>query len=62
MAWIYNILEKRAEKEQILYDCEEEDGFLIIADYSFRPGSEVNLLHLIALPYQRNIRSIRDLN
>lgn len=56
--WVYNILEKKKEVENILYENKE---FLILKDYVFVNSKNIDDLHLLALPFRRDIKSLRDL-
>ncbi|CAD8126717.1 unnamed protein product [Paramecium sonneborni] len=57
--WVYNILEKKKEVENIVF---ENKNFLILKDYVFVNSKNLEDLHLLALPFQRDIKSLRDLN
>jgi m7GpppX diphosphatase len=55
---VYNILEKKKEVENILFENTE---FLILKDYVFVNSKNIDDLHLLALPLRRDIKSLRDL-
>ncbi|KOC69177.1 m7GpppX diphosphatase [Habropoda laboriosa] len=58
--WIYNILEHKAEQDNIVYeDKDENTGFVMVHDLKW--DGQPNTLKLIALPFQK-IKSIRELN
>ncbi|XP_031829862.1 decapping enzyme, scavenger [Nomia melanderi] len=60
LQWVYNILEHKAEQENIIYeDKDEKIGFVLVNDLKW--NGERNTLKLIALPFQR-IQSMRELN
>jgi m7GpppX diphosphatase len=54
--WIHNVLYKKTEK--ILH--EEDNLFVIVQDYNSKDNSEI--LNCLALPYQENLKCLRDLN
>lgn len=56
--WVYNILDKKKEVENILFENEE---FMILKDYVFVNSINIDDLHLLALPFRRDIKSLRDL-
>nr|XP_019939422.1 PREDICTED: m7GpppX diphosphatase [Paralichthys olivaceus] len=59
--WVYNILEKKAEAERIIYeDPDPEIGFVLLPDFKW-DQKQVNNLYLIAIVHKRNIKSLRDL-
>lgn len=59
--WIYNILEKKAEVESIIYeDTDPQVGFVMLPDYGFK-GDKKEELHIIALVNRRDLASLRDL-
>ncbi|XP_054453942.1 m7GpppX diphosphatase [Anoplopoma fimbria] len=59
--WVYNILEKKAEAERIVYeDPDPEAGFVLLPDFKW-DQKQVDDLYLIAIVHQRDIRSLRDL-
>ncbi|XP_076632632.1 decapping enzyme, scavenger [Colletes latitarsis] len=58
--WIYNILEQKAEQNQVVYqDRDKNIGFVLVNDLKW--NGELNTLKLLALPFQK-IRCIRELN
>ncbi|GAA6224235.1 m7GpppX diphosphatase [Lates japonicus] len=60
--WVYNILEKKAEAERIVYeDPDPEVGFVLLPDFKW-DQKQVDDLYLIAITHQRDIRSLRDLS
>ncbi|XP_076595370.1 m7GpppX diphosphatase [Chaetodon auriga] len=59
--WVYNILEKKAEADRIVYeDPDPEVGFVLLPDLKW-DQKQVDDLYLIAITHQRDIRSLRDL-
>ncbi|XP_028315644.1 m7GpppX diphosphatase [Gouania willdenowi] len=59
--WVYNILEKKAEAERIVYeDPDPKVGFTLLPDLKWDQKRVVNL-YLIAIVHQRGIKSLRDL-
>ncbi|XP_071314309.1 m7GpppX diphosphatase [Trachinotus anak] len=59
--WVYNILEKKAEAERIVYeDPDPKAGFVLLPDFKW-DQKQVDDLYLIAIVHQRDIRSLRDL-
>ncbi|XP_066597820.1 m7GpppX diphosphatase isoform X2 [Prorops nasuta] len=60
LKWIDNILEGKAEQENIIYQDKDKDvGFVLLTDLKW--DKTLSTLKLIALPYQ-NITCIRELN
>ncbi|XP_013884891.1 m7GpppX diphosphatase [Austrofundulus limnaeus] len=61
LQWVYNILEKKAEADRILYeDPDLELGFVLLPDFKW-DQKQVDDLYLIAIAHQRHIGSLRDL-
>ncbi|KAE8286261.1 m7GpppX diphosphatase [Larimichthys crocea] len=59
--WVYNILEKKAEADRIVYeDPDPEVGFVLLPDFKW-DQKQVDDLYLIAIVHQRDIKSLRDL-
>jgi m7GpppX diphosphatase len=58
--WIFNIIEGRAEQEDILYREHGEEGFLVSPDLNW-DRKTMTSLHLLALVERRDIWSLRDL-
>ncbi|XP_039871116.1 m7GpppX diphosphatase [Simochromis diagramma] len=59
--WVYNILEKKAEAERIVYEDPDPDvGFVLLPDFKW-DQKQVDDLYLIAIAHQRDIKSLRDL-
>lgn len=56
--WIYNILDGTAEQDAILH---RDDQMLVIPDYKW-DGKDKKKMHILTLPYDRTLRTIRDLN
>ncbi|TID25838.1 scavenger mRNA decapping enzyme [Venturia nashicola] len=58
--WIFNIIQGRAEQEDILYREHGEEGFLVSPDLNW-DRKTMTSLHLLALVERRDIWSLRDL-
>ncbi|XP_070571565.1 m7GpppX diphosphatase-like isoform X2 [Ptychodera flava] len=59
--WVYNILDKKAEADRILYEDEDpEIGYLLAPDMKW-DQTQIDNLHIDAICHKRNIKSIRDL-
>lgn len=61
LQWVYNILEKKAEVDRIVFeDPDPQTGFILLPDFKWNQ-KQVDDLYLIAICHQRNIKSLRDL-
>ncbi|KAM9741687.1 m7GpppX diphosphatase [Menidia menidia] len=61
LQWVYNILEKKAEAQRIIFeDPDTETGFVLLPDLKW-DQKQVDDLYLIAISLQRGIKSLRDL-
>ncbi|XP_038555981.1 m7GpppX diphosphatase [Micropterus salmoides] len=61
LQWVYNILEKKAEADKIVYeDPDPEVGFVLLPDLKW-DQKQVDDLYLLAIAHQRDIGSLRDL-
>ncbi|XP_042199752.1 m7GpppX diphosphatase [Callorhinchus milii] len=59
--WVYNILEKKAEADQIVYENPDaQNGFLLIPDLKWNQ-KQLDDLYLVAICHRRGIKSLRDL-
>ncbi|XP_034038044.1 m7GpppX diphosphatase [Thalassophryne amazonica] len=59
--WVYNILDKKAEAERIVFeDPDQEVGFILLPDFKW-DQTQLDDLYLIAIVHQRGIKSLRDL-
>ncbi|XP_077161602.1 m7GpppX diphosphatase [Paroedura picta] len=59
--WVYNILEKKAEADRIIYENPDPtDGFVLIPDLKW-DQKQLDDLYLIAICHCRGIKSLRDL-
>ncbi|NXA56425.1 DCPS diphosphatase, partial [Nothocercus julius] len=59
--WVYNILEKKAEAERIIYENPDpQHGFVLVPDLKWNQ-SQLDDLYLIALVHRRDLKSLRDL-
>jgi m7GpppX diphosphatase len=56
--WIYNIIDGYEEQEHILY---QDDRIVIIPDYKWN-NKDCNKLHILTLPKDKTLRSIRSLD
>ncbi|CDO73905.1 hypothetical protein BN946_scf185016.g62 [Trametes cinnabarina] len=60
--WVENILNGVSEVEKVLFrDPSPEHGYLILPDMKWDLAT-VSSLYLVAIAFNRNIRSLRDLN
>nr|XP_015192852.1 PREDICTED: m7GpppX diphosphatase [Lepisosteus oculatus] len=61
LQWVYNILEKKAEADRIVYEDPDPDvGFVLLPDFKW-DQKQLDDLYLIAIVHRRDIRSLRDL-
>ncbi|KAG7461508.1 m7 diphosphatase [Solea senegalensis] len=61
LQWVYNILQKKAEVERIVYEDPDSDtGFMLLPDFKW-DQKQVDDLYLIAIVHPMNIKSLRDL-
>ncbi|MGH0142613.1 UNVERIFIED_CONTAM: hypothetical protein FKN15_033024 [Acipenser sinensis] len=59
--WVYNILEKKAEADRIVFeDPDPQNGFVLLPDFKW-DQKQLDDLYLIAICHQREIKSLRDL-
>ncbi|KAM6969887.1 m7GpppX diphosphatase [Aplochiton taeniatus] len=59
--WVYNILEKKAEADRIVYEDPDRDvGFVLLPDFKW-DQKQLDDLYLIAIVHRRDIKSLRDL-
>ncbi|XP_060643373.2 m7GpppX diphosphatase [Anolis sagrei] len=59
--WVYNILEKKAEADRIIYENPDPiNGFILIPDFKWNQ-KQLDDLYLIAICHCRGIKSLRDL-
>ncbi|XP_061449111.1 m7GpppX diphosphatase [Rhineura floridana] len=59
--WVYNILEKKAEADRIIYENPDPaNGFVLIPDFKW-DQKQLDDLYLIAICHCRGIKSLRDL-
>ncbi|XP_067827193.1 m7GpppX diphosphatase [Heptranchias perlo] len=59
--WVYNILEKKAEAERIIYENPDpQNGFILIPDFKWNQ-KQVDDLYLIAISHRHGVKSLRDL-
>nr|XP_056716278.1 m7GpppX diphosphatase [Euleptes europaea] len=59
--WVYNILEKKAEADRIIYENPDPtNGFVLIPDLKW-DQKQLDDLYLIAICHCRGIKSLRDL-
>lgn len=59
--WVYNILEKKAEADRIIYEDKDPDtGFVLLPDFKW-DQKQIEDLYLIAIVHRRDIKSLRDL-
>ena len=61
--WVFNIIERRSEQENVLYrseEAEKKDDYLLLPDLNW-DRKNISALHLLALVERRDIWSVRDL-
>ncbi|CAJ0961057.1 unnamed protein product, partial [Mesorhabditis belari] len=59
--WVYNVLNKEAEAERIIYeDPNPENGFILSPDIKW-DGKTVETLYVLAIIHRKGVRSVRDL-
>ncbi|XP_066565721.1 m7GpppX diphosphatase [Amia ocellicauda] len=59
--WVYNILEKKAEADRIVFEDPDKDtGFILLPDFKW-DQKQLDDLYLIAIVHRRDIKSLRDL-
>lgn len=56
--WIYNIIDGIAEKDTILY---RDESIIVIPTYTW-DSNNIDKLHILCLPTDKNLRTIRDLS
>jgi m7GpppX diphosphatase len=56
--WIYNIIDGLSEQENILY---RDDKCIVVPSYIW-DSKNINTLHILCLPIDKNLRSIRSLD
>ena len=60
--WVYNILEKKAEVERVVFeDSDPVTGFVLLPDLKWNQKQMENM-YLVAICHARGIKSLRDLN
>ncbi|XP_041098438.1 m7GpppX diphosphatase [Polyodon spathula] len=59
--WVYNILEKKAEADRIVFeDPDPQNGFVLLPDFKW-DQKQLDDLYLIAICHRRGIKSLREL-
>lgn len=59
--WVFNILEHKKESERVIFEDKTDDiGFLLLPDMKWN-GKDSDTLYVLALPFRRDIASLRDL-
>ncbi|XP_062870737.1 m7GpppX diphosphatase-like [Trichomycterus rosablanca] len=59
--WVYNILEKKAEADRIVFeDPDPHVGFVLLPDFKW-DQKQLEDLYLIAIVHRRDLKSLRDL-
>lgn len=59
--WVYNILEKKAEADRIIFENPDpENGFILIPDFKW-DQKQMDDLYLIAICHRRDLKSLRNL-
>ena len=56
--WMYNVLEGKKEVEMRVF---ESETFMLNKDWEFNEG-DIETLYCLAMPIQRDLRTVRDLN
>ncbi|KAL9979122.1 hypothetical protein ACROYT_G016734 [Oculina patagonica] len=60
--WVYNILEKKAEMERVVFeDSDPATGFVLLPDLKW-DQKQIENMYLVAICHTHGIKSIRDLN
>jgi len=57
--WIYNIIDKVAEQQHILY---RDDSIIIIPNYTWKNNGDLLQMYLLTIPTDKSLHSLRDLN
>lgn len=61
LQWVYNILDKKCEKERIIFeDPDMKTGFVLLPDMKW-DGKQLEDLYVVALVQDRTLHSIRSL-
>jgi m7GpppX diphosphatase len=58
--WVYNVIEGRAEQEDVMYREHGDEGFLLAPDLNW-DRKTIGSMHLLGLVERRDIWSVRDL-
>ena len=59
---MFNILEKKAEADRIVYeDAHPEHGFILLPDLKWEQ-TQLKNLYVMAVSYKHGIKTLRDLN
>lgn len=62
LQWVYNILEKKAEVERIVFEDEDPvNGFVLLPDIKW-DQKQLENLYLVAICHKHGIKSLRDLD
>lgn len=62
LQWVYNILEKKAEVERIVFEDEDPvTGFVLLPDIKW-DQKQLENLYLVAICHKHGIKSLRDLD
>jgi m7GpppX diphosphatase len=56
--WIYNIIDRIAEQDTVLY---RDETIIVIPTYTW-DSNNINKLHILCLPTDKSLRTIRDLS
>ncbi|CAL8264149.1 unnamed protein product [Lota lota] len=61
LQWVFNILEKKAEADRIVYEDPDPDvGFVLLPDFKW-DQKQMEDLYLIAIVHRRDLKSLREL-
>lgn len=62
LQWVYNILERKAEVERIVFEDEDPlTGFVLLPDIKW-DQKQLENLYLVAICHTHGIKSLRDLD
>jgi len=62
LQWVYNILEKKAEVERVVFeDTDAVTGFVLLPDLKW-DQKQLENMYLVAICHTHGVKSLRDLN
>lgn len=57
--WVYNVLNKEAEADKVIYDdSDAQNGFLLANDIKWN-GKDIDTLYVLAIINRHGVKSIR---